>query len=355
MRGHDKQQSDMFSYLSPEHRVRKDHPLRAIRTMVDQALGNMSGRFDVMYSTIGRPSIAPEKLLRAQLIQMLYSVRSERLLMEEIDYSVLFRWFVGMNMDEPVWDVTVFTKNRERLLGGEVSQRFFERVVEQARAAKLLEDEHFTVDGSLIEAWASRSSFEKKKDPPRRGTGARGRKMFRDTHESKSDPEARIYHKSRWTPGRPSYLGHVVTEDKHGLIVASCVTEAIKRAEREAGLTMMGQIASRDRPVTLAADRNYQERTFIAGLRQLGVIPLIAEYRPSKNWPNWLLDSEREHPRYARALQRRRRIEKVFSWLKGVAGLRRTRFRGRRRVDWMFRLAAAAHNLVRMVKLIPAV
>ena len=221
--------------------------------------------------------------------------------------------------------------------------------------SKLLDDEHFTVDGSLIEAWASRSSFEKKKDPPARGTGARGRKMFRDTHESKSDPEARIYHKSRWTPGLPSYLGHVITEDKHGLIVASCVTEAIKRAEREAGLSMMGQIATRDRPTTLAADRNYQERTFIAGLRELGVIPLIAEYRPSKNWPNWLRDSEREHPRYARAQQRRRRIEKVFSWLKGVAGLRRTRFRGQRRVDWIFRLAAAAHNLVRMVKLIPAV
>ena len=177
-----------------------------------------------------------------------------------------------------MWDVTGFTKNRERLLAGEVSRLFFERVVEQARTGGLLEDEHFTVDGSLIEAWASRSSFEKKKDPPERGTGARGRKMFRDRHESKSDPEARIYHKSRWTPGRPSYLGHVITEDRNGLIVGACVTEAIKRAEREAGLAMMSEIARCDGPVTLAADRNYQQRTFLEGLRALGVIPLVAEY-----------------------------------------------------------------------------
>ncbi len=355
MRGNQDHQEEVFSYLPLEKRVGADHPLRKIRAMADQALSELGAWLDQLYSRTGRPSVPPEQLLRALILQALYTIRSERQLMDQIDGNWRYRWFVGLKLDEPVWDVTVFTKNRERLLAGEVAQRFFERVVEQARAAKLLDDEHFTVDGSLIEAWASRSSFAEKKDPPARGTGARGRKMFRDTHESKSDPEARIYHKSRWTPGRPSYLGHVVTEDKHGLIVASCVTEAIKRAEREAGLEMMGKIASRDRPTTLAADRNYQERTFVAGLRQLGVIPLIAEYQPSKNWPNWLLASEREHPCYARAQKQRRRIEKVFSWLKGVAGLRRTRFRGRRRVDWIFRLAAAAHNLVRMVKLIPAV
>jgi len=355
MRGNEDHQEEVFSYIPLEKRVGAEHPLRKIRGMADQALSELGAWLDQLYSRTGRPSIPPEQLLRALILQALYTIRSERQLMDQIDGNWRYRWFVGLKLDEAVWDVTVFTKNRERLLGGEVSQRFFERVVEQARAAHLLDDEHFTVDGSLIEAWASRSSFEKKKDPPARGTGARGRRMFRDTHESKSDPEARMYHKSRWTAARPSYLGHVITEEKNGLIVQSCVSEAIKRAEREAGLAMMSKIAVGDRLRTLAADRNYQERTFIAGLRGMGVVPLVAEYQASKNWPNWLLESERNHPRYAGSQKRRRRIEKVFSWIKGVAGLQRTRFRGRRRVDWIFRLAAAAHNLVRMVKLVPAV
>ena len=354
MRGNENQQEEAFSYIPLEKRVGAEHPLRKIRALADRALAELGPWFDRLYSETGRPSIPPEQLLRALLLQALYSIRSERQLMDQIDGNWRYRWFVGLKLDEAVWDVTVFTKNRERLLAGEVSQKFFERVAEQARAAQLLEDEHFTVDGTLIEAWASRSSFEKKKDPPERGTGARGRKMFRDTHESKTDPEARLYHKSRWTPSQPSYLGHVVMDGRHGLIVGACVTEAIKRAEREAALAMMSQIAPRERTVTLAADRNYQERKFVAGLRELGVVPLVAEYQESKHWPNWLLPSEREHPRYAQAQRRRKQIEKIFSWIKGVAGMRRTRFRGRSRVDWMFRLAAAAHNLVRMVKLVPA-
>jgi len=355
MRGNENQQEEVFSYIPLEKRVGAEHPLRKIRTMAERALGELGAWFDRLYSQTGRPSIPPEQLLRALILQALYTIRSERQLLDQIDGNWRYRWFVGLKLDEPVWDVTVFTKNRERLLQGEVAQRFFERVVEQAREGNLLDDEHFTVDGSLIEAWASRYSFEKKKDPPPRGTGARGRKMFRDRYESRSDPEARMYHKSRWTPGRPSYLGHVITENKHGLIVESCVTEAIKRAEREAGLAMMSRIARPDGPMTLAAETNYQERTFIAGLRGLGVIPLVAEYKESKNWPNWLRANEREHALFARSQKRRRRIEKVFSWIKGVAGLHRTRFRGRQRVDWIFRLAAAAHNLVRMVKLLPAV
>lgn len=355
MRGNEDHQEEVFSYIPLEKRVGAEHPLRKIRTMADRALAELGPWLDRLYSQTGRPSIPPEQLLRALILQALYTIRSERQLMDQIDGNWRYRWFVGLKLDEPVWDVTVFTKNRERLLAGEVSRLFFEQVTAQARAGGLLADEHFTVDGSLIEAWASRSSFEKKKDPPERGTGARGRKMFRDTHESKSDPEARIYHKSRWTPGRPSYLGHVITEDRNGLIVGACVTEAIKRAEREAGLAMMREMARPGGQVTLAADRNYQERTFIEGLRALGVIPLVAEYKESKNWPNWLLPSEREHPRYATSQKRRRRIERVFSWIKGVAGLHRTRFRGRLRVDWIFRLAAASHNLVRMVKLLPAV
>src|ERR1700675_2799637 len=245
MRGNEDQQEEVFSYIPLEKRVGADHPLRKIRAMADRALADLGPWFDRLYSQTGRPSIPPEQLLRALILQALYTIRSERQLMDQIDGNWRYRWFVGLKLDERVWDVTVFTKNRERLLAGEVSGLFSQRVREQARAGGLLADEHFTVDGSLIEAWASRSSFEKKKDPPERGTGARGRKMFRDTHESKSDPEARIYHKSRWTPGRPSYLGHVITEDRNGLIVGACVTEAIKRAEREAALAMMSTMARR--------------------------------------------------------------------------------------------------------------
>jgi len=219
MRGNEDQQEEVFRYIPLEKRVGAEHPLRKIRAMADRALGELGAWFDQLYSQTGRPSIPPEQRLRALILQALYTIRSERQLMDQMDGNWRYRWFVGLKLDEAVWDVTVFTKNRERLLGGEVSRLFFEQVTEQARAGGLLEDEHFTVDGSLIEAWASRSSFEKKKDPPERGRGARGRKMFRDTHESKSDPEARIYYKSRWTPGRPSYLEHVIREDRNGLVV----------------------------------------------------------------------------------------------------------------------------------------
>src|SRR6267142_2123324 len=231
MRGHDEQQESMFSYISLEKRVPLDHPLRRVREMTDRALRDLSPKFSEMYSRYGRPSIAPEKLLRALLLQMLFSVRSERRLMEELSYNLLYRWFVGWSMDEEVWDVTVFTKNRERLLEGEIAQEFFEAVLRQAEEQELLSDEHFTVDGTLIEAWASRRSFEEKKDPPQRGTGARGRKLLRDTHESKTDPEARLYKKSPAGEIKPNYLGHVVTENKNGLIMESCLTEAGKKAE----------------------------------------------------------------------------------------------------------------------------
>jgi len=217
-----------------------------------------------------------------------------------------------------------------------------------------LDDEHFTVDGTLLEAWASRDSFEPKKDPPQRGSGVRGRKLLRDLHESKTDPEARLYKKSAQGPSKPSYLGHVVTENKNGLIVQSCVTEAGRRAELDAALAMLGAIAPRPREITVAADKGYQDEKCITGMRALGVVPLVAEFRASKNWLNWLNESERQHPRFASSQRTRRRVEKVFSWIKTVAGLRQTKLRGRGRIDWLFRLTAAAHNLVRMVKLLPA-
>ena len=354
----------MFSYLSPEKRVPQDHPLRGLRVMVDAALREMSPRFAGLYSHYGRPSIAPEKLLRTLLLQMFYSVRSERLLMEQLGYNLLFRWFVGLSMDEAVWDVTVFTKNRERLLAGEIADEFFEQVVKQARAAGLLSDEHFTVDGTLIEAWANRRSFHPKDDPPSKGSGARGRKLLRDTHESSSDPESRLFKKSAAGQAKPSYLGHLLTENRNGLVLQARVTESGTRAEREAALAMLQEMLEERNAVskrgygeppalTMGADKGYQEEKFIAGLRRLGVLPHVAEYgKESRQWPNWLTAQEREHRGFAKSQKKRKLVEKVFGWLKTVAALRQTKFRGRRRVDWIFRLAAAAYNLVRMGKLL---
>jgi transposase len=354
MRGNQDEQEEVFSYIPLEKRVGQNHPLRRVREMTDRALRELSGEFDAMYSSTGRPSIPPEQLLRAQILQALYTIRSERQLMDQIDGNWRYRWFVGLKVDEAVWDVTVFTKNRERLLRAEVSQKFFERVRAQAEAAGLLDDEHFTVDGTLLEAWASRTSFEPKKDPPQRGSGVRGRKLLRDLHESKTDPQARLYKKSAQGAAKPSYLGHVVTENRNGLIVQSCVTEAGRRAELDAALSMLGAIAGGRRPITVAADKGYQDEKCIAGMRGLGVVPLVAEFKVSKHWKNWLREEERQHPRFASSQRIRRRIERVFSWMKTVAGLRQTKLRGRARIDWLFRLTAAAHNLVRMVKLVPA-
>ena len=357
MRGNDEQQGAVFSYVSAEQRIDVEHPLRRIRAMTDTALRALSAEFDALYAAGGRPSIAPEKLLRALLLQVLYSRRSERLLMEELNYNLLFRWFVGLEMDDAVWDVTVFTKNRERLIAGSVAQKFFAAVVEQARGAGLLSDEHFTVDGTLIEAWASRRSFVEKQEPPQRGTGARGRKLLRDTHESKTDAEARLFRRSQAAEARPSYLGHVLTENRNGLVVAACVTQSSTKAEREAALAMLPQIGAGNRRITLGADKGYQEKEFIGQLRRQRVVPHVAEYAVlSKQWPNWLQDEERNDPGFPQSQKKRKRVEQVFSWIKHVAGLRQTKFRGRRRVEWMFQLAAAALNLRRLGRLLaPAV
>jgi transposase len=354
MRGNDELQGAVFSYVSAEQRIAADHPLRRIRTMTDAALRELSRDFEQLYAAGGRPSIAPEKLLRALLLQVLYARRSERLLMEEMNYNLLFRWFVGLEMDDGVWDVSVFTKNRERLVGGAVAQKFFAAVVQQARGAGLLSDEHFTVDGTLIEAWASRRSFVEKKDPPTRGTGARGRKLLRDTHESTTDPEARLFQRSRAAESRPSYLGHVITENRNGLVVAACVTQSSTKAEREAGLQMLAGVPrARGKKVTLGADKGFQEERFIAGLRALGVVPHVAEYAvPSKHWPNWLRPEEREDHGFEKSQRKRKRVEQVFGWIKQAAGMRQTKFRGRRRVEWMFQLAASALNLRRMQRLL---
>jgi transposase len=355
MRGNDEQQGAVFSYVSAEQRIAADHPLRRIRAMTDAALRELSAGFDELYAAGGRPSIAPEKLLRALLLQVLYSRRSERLLMEEMNYNLLFRWFVGLEMDDEVWDVTVFTKNRERLMGGEVAQKFLAAVVKQARGAGLLSDEHFTVDGTLIEAWANRRSFVEKAQPPQRGTGARGRKLLRDTHESKTDPEARLFRRSQTAETRPSYLGHVITENRNGLVVAACVTQSSSKAEREAAGAMLPEISDGRRRITLGADKGYQERGFLEQLRRQRVVPHVAEYSGKpRPWLGGLRPEERNDPGFEQSQKKRKRVEQVFGWIKQAAGLRQTKYRGRRRVEWMFRLAVSALNLLRMQRLLAA-
>jgi transposase len=357
MRGPDRQQSSMFSYLSPEQRVRKDHPLRAIRAMADQALSNMSKRFGAMYAKTGRPSIPPEKLLRAQLIQMLYSVRSERLLMEEIDYSVLFRWFVGMNLDEPVWDVTVFTKNRDRLLDGDVAREFLIEVVNQARDQGLTSDEHFTVDGTLIEAWASLKSFHRKgetnpppDDPGNPTVDFHGEMRSNDTHESTTDPDALLARKGNGKEAKLSYNGNLLIENRNGLIVTTEVFQANGTAERDAALVMLEQIPGKDR-VTVGADKGYDTNGFVAECRNMNVTPHVAQ---NTKRPGGSAIDERttRHGGYGISQRKRKRIEESFGWLKTIALLRKVRHRGIFKVGWVFTFAAAAYNLVRMRNLL---
>lgn len=350
MRGDDQQQNGVFSYVSLEQRVPNHHPLRKIRTMVDGALAELSRVFDELYARTGRPSIAPEKLLRALLLQALYAKRSERLLMEELDYSLLFRWFVGLGIDDPVWDATVFSKNRDRLIAGEIASRFFVAVREQLEKSGLLSDEHFTVDGTMLEAWANRRSFREKADPPERGSGHGGKRLLRDTHESRTDPEARLYRKCNAGAAEPSYLGHVLSENHHGLIVAACVTEAGTRAERDAALALLDQQRSRKRR-TLGADKQYQEPRFVEALRARNIVPHVAEYERGNLQRNSLRAEERNSAEFVQSQKKRKLVEQSFAWIKHWAGLRQVKLRSRRRVEWLFQLAAAAYNLVRMTRL----
>ena len=353
MRGKDHQQSDMFSYLSPEERVRRDHPLRAIRAMADLALNNMTERFDAMYAKTGRPSIPPEKLLRAQLIQMLYSVRSERLLMEEIDYSLLFRWFVGMNLDEPVWDVTVFTKNRDRLLVGDVAREFLGEVVNQAREKNLTSDEHFTVDGTLIEAWASLKSFQRKDqksappdDPGNPSVDFHGEKRSNETHESTTDPDALLARKGSGKEAKLSYNGNLVVENRNGLIVITEVFQANGTAERDAALVMLEQIPGEQR-VTVGADKAYDTKDFVQECRNMQVTPHVAQ-NTKRSGGSAIDERTTRHVGYAISQKKRKRIEESFGWLKTIALMRKVRHRGIHKVGWVFTFAAAAYNLVRM-------
>jgi transposase len=353
MRGIDVQQSAMFSYLSPEDRVPTDHPLRAVRVVTDRILAQLSTLFSVMYSTMGRPSIPPEKLLRALLLQVLYTVRSERMLMEQLNYNLLFRWFVGLNMDEPVWDVTVFTKNRERLITADVARQFFALVVEEARAMDLMSDEHFTVDGTLLEASASLKSFRKidegktspPDDPGNRTVNFHGEKRSNDTHASTTDPDAMLARKGGGKEAKLSYSGHVLMENRNGLVASVEVLQANGTAERDAALVMIEAIPG-DQRVTVAADKGYDTKDFVAETRNMKATPHVAQNNKGRR--SAIDGRTTRHAGYAVSQQKRKRVEEIFGWMKTVGGMRKMRHRGLHLVGWMFTLTAAAYNLVRM-------
>jgi transposase len=364
MRGDDLQQGAMFSYLSPEQRVPADHPLRPIREMVDMVLKRLSPRFEAMYAERGRPSIPPEKLLRALLLQCLYSVRSERLLMEQLNYNLLFRWFVGLNMDDPVWHFTVFSQNRERLLRAEVARAFFEEVGQLAREKGLLSDEHFTVDGTLIEAWAGQKSFKPRQsgdtppptdpDPGNPTVNFRGEKRSNDTHASTTDADARLYKKAQGQEAKLAFLGHVLMENRNGLVVQTRLTPATGTAEREAAVAMIQEKRKqKDGRLTVGGDKNYDVAEHVAALRQLNVTPHVAQ-NTARPGGSAIDQRTARHAGYAASQRKRKRVEEIFGWFKTVALMRKTRFRGLERVGWIFTWTAAAYNLLRIRNLIGA-
>src|SRR5262245_47015646 len=359
MRGPDDRSDFLFSYVSPEHRVPADHPLRPIRKMTDTALDHLADRFALMYSDMGRPSIPPEQLLRALLLQHLYSIRSERLLIEQLDYNLLFRWFIGLGMDQPIWDHSTFSKNRDCLLAGDVATAFFDAVLAEARAHRLLSDEHFTVDGTLLEAWASKKSFRPKdkppSDPPPDDPGNptvdfRGQSRRNDTHASTTDPDARLYKKGVGRPAQLAYFGHVLMENRSGLLVDTRVTPADGYGERDAAWMMLA--ARSGGRVTLGGDKGYDFPAFVAELRRMNITPHVAQNTAHRRSA---IDARTtRHPGYAISQRIRKRVEEAFGWMKTIGLLRKLRHRGGPTVDWIFRFAAAAYNLIRIRNLVYA-
>src|SRR6267142_964838 len=331
MRGDAEETDAVFSYVSPAQRVPKDHPLRIVREITDAALQRLSRDFEGLYSKVGRPSVPPERLLRASLLQYFYGIRSERLLMEQLDYNLLFRWFVGLGMDDRVWDATTFTKNRERLLSGDLAQRFLEEIVAEARSRGLTSDEHFSVDGTMVQAWA-------------------GQKRSNDTHQSTTDPQARLYRKAHSAESKLSYLGHVVIENRNGLVVGCMATQATGRAEREAAEALMGNVP-RGRRATLAADKAYDARSFIAAMRAQGVTPRVTQNAyPGR--PSAIDKRTTRHAGYGISQVWRKAIEHPFGWLKAAAGIRQVKMKGLALVGWVFTLGMVAYDLVRMRRLL---
>jgi len=349
MRGHDIQQQKVFSYLSPESRVPQDHPLRPIRTMADTALKKLSPVFLERYATTGRPSIPPEQLLRSLLLQIFYTIRSERMLVEQLDYNLLFRWFVGLSMDETIWNHSVYSKNRDRLLQSDIAVFFLRSICAQASEAGLLSDDHFTVDGALIESWASLKSFRPRDEEPPSGGGRNpevdfhGEKRCNATHVSVSDPESRLYRKGAGKEARLYFLGHVLMENRNGLVVDTRVTPATGTAEREAGLAMVADIPGRKR-VTIGADKGYDCVNFVVGLRSLIATPHVAQ----KAKGSAIDGRTTRHAGYAVSQNKRKRVEEIFGWMKTIGWLRKARYKGEEKIDWLFTFSAAAYNMVRM-------
>lgn len=357
MRGADTHQEGLFSYVSPETRIPKDHPLREIRRLTDRALAALSADFEVAYSPMGRPSIAPEKLIRALLLQVFYTVRSERLLMEQLDYNLLFRWFVGLGVDEPVWVPTVFTHNRERLLEAEIVHKLFAEVFSQAKRAGLTSDEHFSVDGTLIEAWASIKGFRKKGEPPTSGSGRnrevdfKGEARTNDTHESTSDPDCRLYKKAPGQAARLCHLGHLMMENRNGFIVETTVTPPSGNAERAAAVMMTTQLPGCHRK-TLGADKAYDTAECVSALREVGITPHVAQN--DTNRQSAIDQRTTRHAGYGVSLKIRKLIETRIGWMKEIGTLRKTKRRGTVRVEEHWRLGAAAFNLLHLANLMRA-
>jgi transposase len=355
MRGSDKTQEILFSVVNLEQRVPQDHPLRAIRKIVEEVFLHMEPHFDELYSATGRPSIAPERLLRALLLQMLFSVRSERQLMVRLDCDLMFRWFVGLDIEEPVWDASTYSKNRERMLEREIAREFFRAVLAQARRRELLSEEHFSVDGTLIEAWASEKSYQQKPKPPSRGSGRRGGLLRRDTHESKTDPDAQLYRKSRNGAMKLHHMAHALTENRHGLVVETAMSGCSPAQERTQAIAMVKayraqQPAGGPRIRVVGGDKAYNEQDFVEAMQALDIAPHVPAYSGVKR-KSWVDAAVQSSEAYAVSQRKRKYIERWFGWLKTVAGLRKTRHRGRKRVDWMYTFAAAAYNLVKIVRL----
>lgn len=358
MRGDDTRTGELFSYVDLEARVRRDHPLRAIREIVNEALVALERDFTALYSPLGRPSIPPEKLLRAMLLQAFYSIRSERLLMERLEYDLLFRWFVGIGVDDPAWDHSTFSKNRDRLLEGDIAAKFLAAVLAQPKVKRLLSGDHFSVDGTLIEAWASMKSVRPKDgsaNPPSEGGGRNaekdfhGQKRTNETHASTTDPEARLYKKGKGKEAKLCFMGHGLMENRHGLLVDACLTFADGHAERVAALHMVEPLADRPRRITLGADKAYDTEDFVNELRSMKVTPHVAQNTSGRR--SAIDGRTTQHGGYTVSQRIRKRIEEAFGWIKTVAGQDKTKFRGRDRVGWAFTFAAAAYNLVRLPKL----
>jgi len=362
MRGTEDQQEALFSYVSQEDRIPQNHPMRKIREMVDPLLKAMSPQFNQMYADVGRPSIPPEYLLRASLVQILYTIRSERLLMEELAYNLMFRWFVGLSMDDAVWDHSVFSKNRERLLEADIATKFLNHVLRLAKEQQLLSDEHFTVDGTLIEAWAGQKSFvnkdapkaEKYDDPGNPTVNFHGEARINDTHQSTTDPEARLYRKGKGKESKLSFMAHVVIDNRHGLVVSTTYTQATGTAERTAAIKMMKKIkGKRKRRLTLGADKNYDTSEFVRQMKSLGITPHVAQ-NTRRRGGSAIDERTTRHPGYQISQWKRKVVEEIFGWTKTIGLMRKTRHKGIKRGGWMFTFSSAVYNLIRIRNIIAA-